>query len=84
MARRAELVGLDLDDFTFLPDGTGRVLIRRPKTFKRVAAFVGINPKDIARGIDPLILQTWSKGGQPTRANLMYDLRGIRVTLTVS
>jgi integrase len=32
MARRAELVALDLDDFTFLPDGTGRVLIRRSKT----------------------------------------------------
>jgi integrase len=32
MARRAELVALDLDDFTFLPDGSGRVLIRRSKT----------------------------------------------------
>jgi integrase len=32
MGRRAELVALDVDDFTFLPDGTGRVLIRRSKT----------------------------------------------------
>jgi integrase len=32
MARRSELVALDVDDFTFLPDGTGRVLIRRSKT----------------------------------------------------
>ncbi len=32
MARRAELVALDVDDITFLPDGTGRVLIRRSKT----------------------------------------------------
>jgi integrase len=32
MARRSELVALDLDDFDFLPDGTGRVLIRRSKT----------------------------------------------------
>jgi site-specific recombinase XerD len=32
MARRAELVALSLDDVTFLPDGTGRVLIRRSKT----------------------------------------------------
>jgi integrase len=32
MARRAELVALDIDDITFLPDGTGRVLIRRSKT----------------------------------------------------
>lgn len=32
MARWAELVALDLEDFTFLPDGTSRVLIRRSKT----------------------------------------------------
>ena len=32
MARRAELVALDLEDFGFLPDGSGRVLIRRSKT----------------------------------------------------
>jgi integrase len=32
MGRRAELVALDLDDFNFLPDGTGRALIRRSKT----------------------------------------------------
>jgi len=32
MARRAELVALDLEDFAFLPDGTGRVFIRRSKT----------------------------------------------------
>ena len=32
MARRSELVALDLEDFSFLPDGTGRVLIRRSKT----------------------------------------------------
>jgi integrase len=32
MARRSELVAFDLDDFDFLPDGTGRALIRRSKT----------------------------------------------------
>jgi integrase len=32
MARRSELVALDLEDFSFLPDATGRVLIRRSKT----------------------------------------------------
>ncbi len=32
MARRSELVALDLDDFDLLPDGTGRALIRRSKT----------------------------------------------------
>jgi integrase len=32
MARRSELVALNLEDFDFLPDGTGRALIRRSKT----------------------------------------------------
>jgi integrase len=32
MARRSELVALDLEDFRFLTDGTGRALIRRSKT----------------------------------------------------
>jgi integrase len=32
MARRSELVAFDVEDFDFLPDGTGRALIRRSKT----------------------------------------------------
>jgi integrase len=32
LARRAELVALNVEDLTFLPDGTGRALIRRSKT----------------------------------------------------
>lgn len=32
MARRSEFVALDLEDFNFLADGTGRALIRRSKT----------------------------------------------------
>ena len=32
MARRSELVALDVEDFRLLTDGTGRVLIRRSKT----------------------------------------------------
>ena len=32
MARRSELVALDIEDFELLPDGTGRALIRRSKT----------------------------------------------------
>jgi integrase len=32
MARRSELVALEVDDFRFLTDGTGRALIRRSKT----------------------------------------------------
>ncbi len=54
MARRAELVALDVDDFTFLPDGTGRVLIRRSKTDQ-----VGEgNTAYLARGTVRL-LQAW-------------------------
>ncbi len=32
MARRSELIAFNLEDFDFLPDGTGRALIRRSKT----------------------------------------------------
>jgi integrase len=32
MARRSELVALDVEDFDFMEDGSGRVLIRRSKT----------------------------------------------------
>ena len=32
LARRAELVALNVEDVSFLPDGTGRALIRRSKT----------------------------------------------------
>jgi integrase len=32
MARRSELVALEVEDLEFLPDGTGRALIRRSKT----------------------------------------------------
>jgi integrase len=32
MARRSELVALDVEDFNFMEDDSGRVLIRRSKT----------------------------------------------------
>lgn len=125
MARRAELVALDVDDFTFLPDGTGRVLIRRSKTdqagegntaylaretvrllqvwldlahitkeavfrrlvgrgrigerlevnsvaeiFKRVAAFVGMDPKDVAQ-----------VSGHSVRVGATQDLLALNIDL---
>jgi integrase len=54
MARRAELVALDLDDITFFPDGTGRVLIRRSKTDQAGEG----NTAYLARGTVRL-LQAW-------------------------
>jgi site-specific recombinase XerC len=32
MARRSELVAMDVEDFSFMEDGSGRVMIRRSKT----------------------------------------------------
>jgi integrase len=32
MARRSEVVAMDVEDFTFMDDGSGRVIIRRSKT----------------------------------------------------
>src|ERR1700733_1193355 len=54
MARRAELVALDVDDISFLPDGTGRVLIRRSKTDQAGEG----NTAYLARGTVRL-LQAW-------------------------
>jgi hypothetical protein len=52
MARRAELVALDVDDIAFLPDGTGRVLIRRSKTDQAGEG----NTAHLARGTVRLLL----------------------------
>jgi integrase len=53
MARRAELVALDIDDFTFLPDGTGRVLIRRSKTDQAGEGNTGVfGARDCATAAD--------------------------------
>jgi integrase len=54
MARRVELVALDVDDIAFLPDGTGRVLIRRSKTDQGGEG----NTAYLARGTVRL-LQAW-------------------------
>jgi len=49
MARRSELVAFDLDDFQFLADGTGRVLIRRSKTDQAGEGNTGYLPRTTVR-----------------------------------
>jgi integrase len=54
MTRRAELVALEVKDFAFLEDGTGRALIRKSKTDKIGEGAVGYLTRDTVRH-----LQKW-------------------------
>jgi integrase len=49
MARRSELVALNLEDFDFLPDGTGRALIRRSKTDQAGEGNTSYLPRETVR-----------------------------------
>ena len=49
MARRAELVALDLADVSFMPNGTGTVLIRRSKTDQEGQGAMGYLSRDSVR-----------------------------------
>jgi integrase len=54
MARRSELVALDVEDLTFMDDGTGRALIRRSKTDQTGEGAVAYLAKSTVRH-----LQAW-------------------------
>ncbi|HEV2702910.1 MAG TPA: tyrosine-type recombinase/integrase [Steroidobacteraceae bacterium] len=49
MARRAELVALDVADIRFMPDGSGTVLIRRSKTDQEGQGAMGYLSRDTVR-----------------------------------
>jgi integrase len=71
MARRAELVALDLEDFTFLPDGTGRVLIRRSKTDQAGEGDTAYLARETVR-----LLQTWLAAAHITKEAVFRRLVG--------
>jgi integrase len=54
MARRAELVALDLADISFMPNGTGTVLIRRSKTDQEGQGAMGYLSRESVR-----LLRIW-------------------------
>jgi len=56
MARRSELVAMDVEDFTFVEDGSGRVMIRRSKTDQvREGSLAYLSPDTVG------YLQAWLK-----------------------
>jgi integrase len=71
MARRAELVALNLEDFTFLPDGTGRVLIRRSKTDQTGEGDIAYLARDTVRW-----LQIWLEQARITDGAVFRRLVG--------
>jgi integrase len=54
MARRSELVALDLEDVTFMPNGSGTILIRRSKTDREGQGATGYLSRETVR-----LLRAW-------------------------
>jgi integrase len=58
MARRSELIAIDVEDLKFLADGTGRLLIRRSKTDQAGEGHIAYLSRQTVRH-----LQAWLKRG---------------------
>jgi site-specific recombinase XerD len=71
MARRAELVALDLADITFMPDGSGTVLIRRSKTDQEGQGAMGYLSRGTVRS-----LKTWLENAKITEGAIFRRLVG--------
>jgi integrase len=55
MARRSELVALDVEDFSFMEDGSGRVIIRRSKTDQAGEGSVYLSPWTSPVSVDSFV-----------------------------
>lgn len=73
MARRSELVALNVEDLTTLPDGTGRLFIRQSKTDQAGEGFVGYLPQPAVAH-----LQQWLSAAGLTEAAMFRRLHGRR------
>jgi integrase len=67
LARRGELVALELEDIEFLPDGTGQALIRRGKTDQAGEGRVGYLSKETVRWLQRWIKASGIKEGKAFR-----------------
>jgi integrase len=59
MARRSELVAMDVEDFSFMEDGSGRLIIRRSKTDQQGEGSLAYLSSDTVE-----YLQAWLKPGK--------------------
>jgi integrase len=71
MARRSELVGFDIADVDFRPDGTGRALIRRSKTDPAGEGSVAYLSRTTVR-----CLQKWIEAAGPSEGPIFRRLVG--------
>src|ERR1035441_9072544 len=81
MARRSELIAIDVEDLKFLDDGTGRLLIRRSKTDQAGEGHVAYLSRQTVR-----YLKEWLKAGHIQegavfrriigRGTVTYDRKG--------
>jgi integrase len=71
MARRAELVALDVADVTFMPNGTGTMLIRRSKTDQAGEGAMGYLSRESVR-----LLKIWLENAKITEGAIFRRLVG--------
>jgi len=71
MARRSELVALNVEDFSFLNDGSGRVLIRRSKTDQAGEGSVAYLSPDTV-----LYLKAWLRASRIAKGAVFRRLIG--------
>ena len=71
MARRAELVALDVADITFMPNGSGTVLIRRSKTDQVGEGAMGYLSRESVR-----LLKAWLENAKITEGAVFRRLVG--------
>jgi integrase len=74
MARRSELIALDLQDITFAKDGTGTVLIQKSKTDQEGEGAVAYLSKETVRH-----LKHWKKSAKITEGAVFRRLVGRNV-----
>jgi integrase len=74
MARRSELVSLDIEDLTFAADGTGTALIRRSKTDQGGDGAQAYLSRETVRHV-----QAWLKAGNITEGAVFRRLVGRNV-----
>ena len=71
MARRSELVALDFEDLTLMPNGTGTILIRRSQTDTVGQGVTAYLSRETVRH-----LQVWSESARITEGALFRRLIG--------
>ena len=71
MTRRSELIAIDVDDVKFLPDGTGRLLIRRSKTDQAGEGHVAYLSRQTVR-----YLKAWLKAADITQGAVFRRIVG--------